>query len=150
MPPLPLRLPQSGDPFGLEELHRAYNVYHGTPPHDLVGALWEHFQGVHPDRCFAVTLLTHVATNICVQQLQALLPPGQRTPDNLINVRIRWFTDLQPDQERIWVPQLAWAQTLIAPPTGPQPAPSPRGRERAAPQLSAHALNIPPYNGIAA
>ena len=76
MPPPPPRPPQLGDPLGLEELRRVYDVYHGMPPHDLLGALQGQFQSVHPDRHFAVALLPHGATNICVRQLQALLTPG--------------------------------------------------------------------------
>ena len=37
----------------------------------------------------------------------------------------------------------------IAPPTEPGPAPSPGGRTRAAPRLSADTLDIPPYDGLA-
>ena len=47
------------------------------------------------------------------------------------------------------VSHLGWAHTLIAPPTEPRPAPSTRGRERAAPQPRTNTLNIPPYNGLA-
>ena len=49
----------------------------------------------------------------------------------------------------MWVPHLGWARTLIAPPTEPRPAPSTRGRDWAAPQPRANALNIPPYKGLA-
>ena len=116
----------------------------------LVDALRGHFQGLHLDRRFTVAPLPHGATNICVRQLQALLNPGERTPDDLVDVWIWWFNLHQPDQARVWVPHLAWAHTLIAPPTEPRPAPSTGGRERAAPQLRANALNIPPYSGLAA
>ena len=47
------------------------------------------------------------------------------------------------------VAHFIWTHTLIAPSTEPGFAPSPGGRERAAPQLSTDALNIPPYNGLA-
>ena len=60
-----------------------------------------------------------------------------------------WFNYHHPDQGRIWVPHLATAHKLIAPPTEPQPAPKPGGRTGAAPQLSSDALNIPPYDGLA-
>ena len=66
MTPPPPRLPQSRDPLGLEELRRAYNVHHSTPPQDLVDTLLAHFQGIHPDWRFAVTFLPRGATNICV------------------------------------------------------------------------------------
>ena len=48
-PPLPDCRTQK-TPSGLEELRRAYEVYHGTPSHDLVGALQAHFQDVRPDQ----------------------------------------------------------------------------------------------------
>ena len=48
----------------------------------------------------------------------------------------------------MWVPHPAWAHTLTALPTTPQPAPRPCGRQRAAPQLGLDALNIPGYNGL--
>ena len=102
-------------------------------------------KGAHPDQRFLVALLPHGATNICVRQLQALLNPGQRIAEELIDV---WPG--QPDQEQIWVPHLGWAHTLIAPLSEPRPAPNPGGREQAAPQLKAVALNIPPHNGLAA
>ena len=72
LPPLPLH---SGDPLRLEELRRAYEVYNGTPSHNLVGALRAHFQDVRTDRPFAAALLPHGATNICVQQLQGAPHP---------------------------------------------------------------------------
>ena len=62
---------------------------------------------------------------------------------------ISWFNYHQPDRGRICVPHLAWAHTLVAPPKGPQPAPKAQGLMRAAPQLSADSLNIPPYEGLA-
>ena len=70
-------------------------------------------------------------------------------PDDLINLWMWSFNHHQPDQGRIWVPHLAWAHTLVAPPTEPRPARSPGGRARAAPQLKANALNIPLPNGLA-
>ena len=124
-PPPPLSPSQSGDPLGLEELRRAYNVYHGMLPHDPVGALRRHFQGTYLNWRFAVALLPHGATNICLRQLQALLSRGQHTPDDLINVSIWRFNHHQPDKERIWVPHLACAHKVIAPPTEPQPAERP-------------------------
>ena len=78
--------------------------------------------------------------NICVQQLQALITRGQCTLEDLIDVWIWLFNYHHPDQGRIWVLHLAWAHTLSAPPTEPQPAPKPGGRTRAAPQLSTDAL----------
>ena len=80
-------------------------------------------------------------------QLQARLTLRQRTPDDLIDVWIWWVNHHQPDRGQIWVPHLAWAPTLVASPTEPRPAPNPGSRMRAAPQLSANALNIPPYEG---
>ena len=45
---------------------------------------------------------------------------------------------------------LAWAHTLVAPLTEPRPAPRARGWKWAAPKMRADALNILPYNGLAA
>ena len=59
-------------------------------------------------------------------------------------MRIWWF-----NQGRVWVPHLAWAHTLIAPPTDPRPAPNPGGQTGAASQLDADALNIPPHGNLA-
>ena len=88
MPPPTPRPPHSKDPVDLEELQRAYNIYHGITLQALIGALHEHFQGIDPDWRLAVIPLPYGATNICVRQLQALLNSGQRTPNNLINVWI--------------------------------------------------------------
>ena len=149
MPPQPPRPPQSGEPPGLEELRRPYDVYHSTPSHNLLGALRAHFHDVRPERRFAAALLPHGATNICVRQLQALLIPGKRTPNDLIDLWIWSFNHQQPDQGLIWVPHPDWAHTLIAPPTDPRAAPSPGRPTRTAPQVNADALNIPPYQGLA-
>ena len=149
MVPPPPRPPHSGDHLDLEELRRAYDVYHRTPSDNLVDALRAHFQGARTDRRFAAALLSHGATNMRVGQLRGLLTLGQRTPDDLIDVWIWWFKYHQADNWRIWVPHLAWAHMLIAPPTEPQPAANPGGRTQAAPQLIADALNIPPYDGLA-
>ena len=69
--------------------------------------------------------------------------------DDLVNAWMWWFHFNQSDQGGAWVPHLGWAHTLVAPPTEPRPAPSTGGRERAAPQPRANALNVPPYNGLA-
>ena len=62
---------------------------------------------------------------------------------------IWWFNYFQPDRGGVWVPHLASAHTHIAPPSEPQPASNPGGRRRAALQLNANALNIPPHGGLA-
>ena len=109
---------------------------------------------VRSSRClsglFAVVFLPHTAsTDISVRQLQALITPRLQIADDLVNAWIWWFNVNQPDQGGVWVPHLGWAQTLIATPTEPRPAPSTRDRERAAPQPRAKSLNIPPYKGLA-
>ena len=55
----------------------------------------------------------------------------------------------QPDRGRVWVSHHACAHTVSAPPTEPRSAPNPGGGTRAAPQLSADALNVPPHGGLA-
>ena len=132
--PQPTRPPHMGNHLDLDKLRRAYDIYHRKPSHNLVDALQTHFQGVRSDRGFAAALLSHGATNICVRQLQALLTLGQHTPDDLINVWIWWFNYHQPDRARIWVPHLAWAYTLVAPPNEPGPGLKPGGRMRPAPK----------------
>ena len=101
MPPPYPRPPHVGDHLDLEELRRAYDIYHRTPSHNLVDALGTHFQNVGSDWCFFAALLPHGATNICVRQLKALLTLGQRTLDNLIDVWIWWFNYRQPDRGQI-------------------------------------------------
>ena len=148
MPPPPPSPRQSGDPHGLDELRRAYDVYQGTSAYDLVSTLRGHVQGVPPDRRFAAALLPHGAT-MELRQHPALLTRGQHTRDDLIEGWTWWFNDHRPHQGRIWVPHLAWAHMLIARSTRTRPAPGPGGRERAAPQLNADALNISPDIGLA-
>ena len=128
MPPPPPRPPHVGEHLDLEQLRRAYDIYHRTPSCNLVDALRVQFQGVHGDRRFAAALLLHGATNMCVRQLQALLILRQRTPDDLMDVWIWWLNYHQQDRGRVWVPHLAWAHTLIPPPTEPRLAPSPGDR----------------------
>ena len=82
MPPLIPRPPQPRDmgPPDLGVLRRAYDVYHGMPPHARVDTFRGHFQGFRLDRRFAVAPLLHGATNICVRQLQAPPTPAEPTP----------------------------------------------------------------------
>ena len=78
--------------------------------------------------------LMHAATSeIFLRQLQALFSPGTQITDDPVDAWIWLFNTHQPDQGGIWVPHLGWAQTRIAPPKDPRPAPSTGGRERAAP-----------------
>ena len=94
--------------------------------------------------------LPHTATTkIFVRELQALFNSETQITDDLVDAWIWWFNTQEPDQGGVWVPHLAWAHTLIAPPTEPRPAPSTGGRERAAPSPSAETLHIPPYEGLA-
>ena len=152
MPSAPPRPPQPRDrgPLGQAELRENCDVYYNTPPHALVDTLRRHFQGLHPNRRFAVALLPHGAGNVYVRQLQTKLTPGERVVDDLVDVWIWWFNLHQPDQGRMWVPHLSWMHTIIAPPTERRPAPSAGSREWAAPQLRASALRILPYNDLAA
>ena len=144
-PPRPLHAVDHLDP---EELRRLNDIYHRTPSPNLVDAHRVHFQGVCGDQQFAAALLPHGATNIRVRHHQALLTLGQQTPDDLVDVWISWFKCHQPDQGRVWVLHLAWAHTLIAPPTETRPAPNPGGRTRAASQLNANSVNISPHGGL--
>ena len=96
-----------------------------------------------------VPLPDAASTDISVRQLKALVTPGMQIAADLVNSWIWWFNTNHPDQGGVRVPHLGWAHTLIAPPTDPRPAPSTWGRERAAPQPRANALNIPPYNDLA-
>ena len=115
-----------------------------------MAALREHVQDVNPNKLFAVVILPHAATtDIVVRQLQALVAPGARKADDLVDAWIWWCNANQPDQGGVWVPQRRWAHTLTAQPKVPRPAPSTRGREQAAPQPRATTLNIPPYKNLA-
>ena len=90
--------------------------------------------------------LPHAATTaIFVPQLQALVTPGTQITDDLIDVWIWRFNTHQQNQGGIWVPDLGWAHTLIAPLTDPRPAPSTGFREQTAPPPRAETLNISPY-----
>ena len=105
-PPLP-RAPQlrGMGPLDLEELRGSYDVYHSNLPHAL-GCPRRHLQGLRPDRCFAVALPPHGATNICMQQLHLFIP-GKRTADDLVDVWIWWFNLHQPDKAQVCVTHLA-------------------------------------------
>ena len=152
LPPPPPRLPQqrNTDPFDDAELRAIYHIHATTPSSRLVAALREHLQDVNRSRLFGRVPLPHAATtDIFVRQLQALVAPRTQIADDLVDAWIWWFNANQPDQGGVWVPNLGWAHTLIAPPTDPRPAPSTGGRKRAAPQPSANTLNIPPYKNLA-
>ena len=153
MPP-PARQPPQQRSTGLfddAELRALYGNHATTPSGELVAALWEHLQDVKPNRLFAVVPLPHAATTeIFVRQLRALVTPGTQISDDLVEEWIWWFNTHQPAQGGVWVPQLGWVHTLIAPPTDPRPAPSTGGRERAAPPPRPETLCIPPYEGLAA
>ena len=127
-----------------------YEIHANTPSCGLVAALEEHLQDVNPNRLFAVVPLLHAAsTEISVGQLQALADPGMLITDDLVDVWIWWLNTNQLNQGGTWVSHLGWAHTLIAPPTDPWPPPSTGGREWAAPQPRANALNLPRYKGLA-
>ena len=115
-----------------------------------MAALRGNLQDINPNRLLAVVPMPQAAsTNIPVRQLQALVTPGMQIAEDLVDAWIWWFNFNQPDQGGVWVAHLGWAHTLIAPLTEPRPAPSTGGRERAAPQPRANALNIRPYSGLA-
>ena len=136
MPLPPPRPPQRGntDPFDNADLRALYGIHATAHASGLGAALWEFLGDVNPNRLLAVVPMLHAATtDIFVRRLQALVTPGTQITDDLVDAWIWWFKTHQPDQGGIWVPQLGWADTLIAPPTNPRPAPSTGGRERAAP-----------------
>ena len=152
MPPSRPRPPQRRNtgPFDDAELRALYTIHTTAPSSELVAALRGHLQNVNPSRLFAVVPLPHTTTTeIFVRQLQALVSPGTQITDDLVDAWIWWFNTHQLDQGGIWVPQLGWAQTLIAPPTDPRPAPSTGGREQDAPPPKAETLHIPAYEGLA-
>ena len=152
MPPFTTRPPQWGNTDLIDEaqLRAVYYIHANTPSSGLVAALLEHLQDVNRDWHFDVVPLPHAAsTDISVLQLQALVSPGMQIADDLVDAWIWWFIVNQPDQGGVWLPHLGWAHTLIAPPTDARPAPSARGRQRAAPQPRANALHIPPYKSLA-
>ena len=95
--------------------------------------------------------LPHAATTeIFVRQVQALVNPGTKISHDLVEAWILWLTTHQPAQGGVWVPDLGWPHTLIAPPTDPRPAPRTGGRERAAPPPRPETPRIQLYKGLAA
>ena len=116
-----------------------------------MAALREHLHDVNPNRLFAVVPLPHAATTeIFVRQLQALVTRGTKISDDLVEAWIWWFNTYQPAQGGVWVRNLGWVHTLIAPPTDPRPAPSTGGREGAAQPPRPETLRIPPHEDPAA
>ena len=98
-----------------------------------MAGLQKHLQDVNPNKFFAVVPLPHAATtDIFVRQLQALVTPGTQIMDDLVGGLIWWFNTHKRNQGGLWVPHLGWADTLIAPPTDPGPAPSTVGGEQTA------------------
>ena len=153
MPPPPPRPPQQRGMgfFDDAELRALYGIHASTPLSELVAALREHLRDVNPNRLFAVVPLPHAATTeIFVRHLQALVTPGAQVSDELVDAWIWLFNTHKPTQGGVWVPHLGWVHTLIAPPTDPRPAPSTRGRERAAPSPRPETLGIPRHEGLAA
>ena len=150
-PPNPPKPPQRRytDVFDGEELKAIYDFHANTPPCVLDAALRRHPPYVNPNRLFAVVALRQAAsTNISVRHFQVLVTSEMQIADDLVDALIWCFNFNQPDQEGVWAPHLGWAHTLIAPPKEPRPAPTTGGRESAAPQARANALNIPPNNGL--
>ena len=153
MPPPPPRPPQQRGtgPFNDTERRALYGIHASTPSSELVATLGEHPLDVDPNRLFTVFPLPHAATTeVFVRQLQALVSPGARVSDDLVEAWIWWLNTLQPAQGGVWVPHLGWVHTLIALPTNPTPAPSTGSRERAALPSRPETLRIPPYAGLVA
>ena len=116
-----------------------------------MATLREHLRDVDPNRLFAMVPLPHAATTkMFVRHLQALVTPGAQVSDNLVEAWIWCFNTHQPAQGGVCVPPLGWVHTLIALPTDARPAPSPGGRERAAPPARPDNLHIPAHEGLAA
>ena len=91
--------------------------------------LREHLCDVDPNGLFAVVPLPHAAASeIFVRQIQALATPGTQLSDDLVEAWIWWFNTHHPARGGVWVPNLGWIHTLIAPLTDPRPTPSTRGR----------------------
>ena len=149
----PPRPPQQGrmGPFDDAELRALYGIHGCTLSSELVATLREHLRDVDPNRLFAVVPSPYAATTkIFVRQLQALIIPRAQVSDDLVEACIWSFNTHQPAQGGVWVPQLSWVHTLIAPPTDPRSAPSTGGRERVAPPPKPKTLRIPLYEGLAA
>ena len=153
MPPPPPWPPQQRGmgPFDDAELRGLYGIHASTPSSELVATLRERLSDVDPNRLFGPVSLPHAATTeIFVRQLQALVSPGAQFSDDLVDAWIWWFNTYQPAKGGVWVPHLGWVHTLIAPPTDLGPTPSTGGRERAVPPPRPQALQIMPYEGLAA
>ena len=142
MPPAPPRAPQARDDSALTPAERPgiYDIIHN------VTAPRRHFQHFHPGRLVTTAPLPQGAIPIYVRQIQTLLNPRESMTDDLVDTWFWWFNIHQPAEDRMWVPQLACAHTLIAPPAPRRPAPSPGAT--AAPQPRADNLNIPPYTNL--
>ena len=114
----------------------------------LVSNLRRHFQHFHPGRLVTTVPLPQGTIPIYVRHIQTLLNPGESMLDDRIDAWIWWFNLHQSAEDKLWVPQLAWAHTLVAPPATRRPAPSPGARPRATPQPRAGNHNIPPYTNL--
>ena len=153
MPRAPPQPPQQrgAGPFGDAELRALYGIHASTPSTELVATLRGQLRDVDLNRLFAAVPLPHsTTTEIFVRQLQALVTPGAKVSDDLVEAWIWWFNTHQLAQGGVLVPHLNWVHTLIAPPTDPRPAPSTGGQERAAPPPRPDNLHIPPHEGLAA
>ena len=147
VPPQPPRSPQQRGtgPFGDAELRALYGIHASTPSSKLVATLREHLRDVDRNRLFAVVPLPHAATTeIFVRQLQALVTPGTQVSDDLVEAWIWWLNTHQPAQGGDVGPTLGLGTHAHSVPTDPRPAPSPGGRERAAPPPRPETLRIPP------
>ena len=114
------------DPFDDAELRALYGIHATAPSSGFVAALRGNLQDVNLNRLFAVIPLRHAATpDIFVRQLQALVTPGEKITDDLVDACIWWFNTQQPGQGGIWVPHMGWHtrswRHRWTP--GPQPAP---------------------------
>ena len=62
-PPSPAQ-PRDTGTLKQEELRGSYKVYHSTPPHALVDALWQQSQDLLPKGRFSVDPLPHAVTSV--------------------------------------------------------------------------------------
>ena len=132
MPFPPPRPPDLRDTGALVQaaLGKAYDIYQNTPPHAMADTLQRKSKGLHTNSRFAVTSLSHGATNIYVGEVETLLSPEASISDNLVNVSVRWLNLQQPTQEQMWVTHVSQRHTLIALPAKHRLAPTAGGREK--------------------
>ena len=85
-------------PLNQEELWEVQQIIQGTHRHNMLGALRQHFEGLHKDNCFAASPMRHAATPVYVRRVRILLTPGLSLSDALIDAWIWWIILHQPYQ----------------------------------------------------